>query len=62
MNNNLKIYLIAGEPSGDALGARLIRAMKEKTGNKAEFYGVGGENMEAEGFRSIFDISDLAVM
>nr|QIM10250.1 lipid-A-disaccharide synthase [uncultured Alphaproteobacteria bacterium] len=62
MNNNIKIYLIAGEPSGDALGARLMRAMKVKTNGKAEFYGVGGETMEAEGFHSIFNISDLAVM
>lgn len=62
MSNNIKIYLIAGEPSGDALGARLMRAMKKKTGGNVEFFGVGGETMEAEGFHSIFDISDLAVM
>lgn len=62
MSSNLKIYLVAGEPSGDALGARLMRAMRKKTDGKVEFYGVGGENMEAEGFRSLFDISDLAVM
>lgn len=62
MKNNIKIYLIAGEPSGDALGARLMCAMKTKTGGKVEFYGVGGETMENEGFHSIFNISDLAVM
>lgn len=62
MSNKLKIYLIAGEPSGDALGARLMKAMKKKTEGKVEFFGVGGETMEAEGLTSLFDISDLAVM
>ncbi|MDO4184594.1 MAG: lipid-A-disaccharide synthase [Rhodospirillales bacterium] len=62
MSNKLKIYLIAGEPSGDALGARFIKAMKKKTSGNVEFFGVGGETMEAEGFNSLFDISDLAVM
>ena len=62
MSNSLKIYLIAGEPSGDALGARLMRAMKAKMKDNVEFFGIGGENMEAEGLHSLFDISDLAVM
>ncbi len=61
-NNKLKIYLIAGEPSGDALGARFMKAMKKKTSGNVEFFGVGGETMEAEGLNSLFDISDLAVM
>lgn len=55
------IYLIAGEPSGDMLGARLMRALKEQA-PEAEFAGIGGENMEKEGLSSLFDISDLAVM
>lgn len=59
---NLKIYLIAGEPSGDALGVRFMRAIKKKTNGNVEFYGVGGDSMESEGLKSIFDISDLAVM
>lgn len=57
----MKIYLIAGEPSGDMLGARLMHALKELA-PKAEFAGVGGENMKEEGLKSLFDISDLAVM
>lgn len=56
----LKVYLITGEPSGDLLGARLMRALKEK--GPVEFYGVGGEGMQAEGMESLFPISDLAVM
>ena len=57
----MKIYLIAGEPSGDLLGSRLMRAMRQKDKN-VEFYGVGGDTMEAEGLKSLYDISDLAVM
>lgn len=57
----MKIYLIAGEPSGDLLGSRFMRAMKAKNPN-VEFLGVGGESMEREGLKSLFDISDLAIM
>ena len=57
----MKIYLIAGEPSGDLLGSRLMRAMRKKD-KKVEFFGVGGDTMEAEGLKSLYDISDLAVM
>ncbi len=62
MNNNLKIYLIAGEPSGDALGARLMRALKKKSGGNVDFFGIGGDTMEKEGMKSLFDISELAIM
>ncbi len=55
------IYLIAGEPSGDMLGARLMRALKSQN-SSIEFTGVCGDNMEKEGMHSLFDISDLAVM
>ena len=57
----MKIYLIAGEPSGDLLGSRLMRAMIAKKPD-IEFFGIGGETMEREGLRSLFDISELAVM
>lgn len=57
----MKIYLIAGEPSGDLLGSRLMRAVAAKY-PEAEFYGIGGESMEREGLQSLFDISELAVM
>lgn len=61
-SENLKIYLIAGEPSGDLLGSRLMRALRGKTDGKVEFFGLGGDTMEAEGLNSLFDISDLAIM
>ena len=56
----LKVYLVTGEPSGDLLGARLMRAMK--IDSDVQFLGVGGETMQAEGLDTLFDISDLAVM
>lgn len=55
------IYVIAGEPSGDMLGARLMRALKELY-PEVSFAGLGGENMEKEGLHSLFDITDLAIM
>lgn len=61
-SDKLKVYLIAGEPSGDLLGSRLMRALQKKTNNQVEFFGLGGDTMEAEGLKSIFDISDLAIM
>ena len=56
----LRVYLVTGEPSGDLLGARLMRAMK--IDSDVQFLGVGGETMQAEGLDTLFDISDLAVM
>ena len=61
-NKKLKVYLIAGEPSGDLLASRFMRAMREKNKGNIKFYGVGGDTMEKEGLKSLFDISDLAVM
>lgn len=61
-NDGPLIYLIAGEPSGDLLASRLMRALKEKTNGKIRFAGVGGETMSANGFKSLFDSSELAVM
>lgn len=58
----LKIYLIAGEPSGDLLGSRLMRALVAKTGGAVEFYGLGGDTMESEGLHPLFDISELSIM
>lgn len=56
------IFLVAGEPSGDALGAKLMRALKAQSGGSIRFAGVGGERMEAEGLTSLFPLHDIAVM
>ncbi len=56
------IYLIAGEASGDAIGARLMAALREMSGGRAEFAGVGGPMMIDEGFDSLFPMEELSVM
>jgi lipid-A-disaccharide synthase len=55
-------YIIAGEASGDVLGAGLIRALRALTGGRARFVGVGGERMAQEGLESLFPIAEMAVM
>jgi len=56
------IFLVAGEPSGDQLGAGLMAALREETGGQVRFAGVGGERMTAAGLDSLFPIDELAVM
>lgn len=56
------IFLMAGEPSGDALGARLMAALKRETNGGVRFAGVGGERMIAEGMRSQFPMEELSIM
>ncbi len=58
----LKIYVIAGEASGDILASALMRALKERSGGAVEFYGIGGPLMQAQGLRSLFPMEDLSVM
>jgi len=55
------IWLVAGEDSGDQLGAKLMRALREAEPD-AVFGGVGGEAMAEEGFASLFPLDDVAVM
>lgn len=52
--------LVAGEPSGDVLGADLIKALKTKQPH-AEFSGVGGQKMISEGLSAWFHIDELSV-
>ncbi|MEO4046240.1 lipid-A-disaccharide synthase [Pseudomonas sp. CAU 1711] len=61
MSRPLRVALVAGEASGDILGAGLMQALKEKH-PQVEFVGVGGPRMEAEGMQSYFPMERLAVM
>ena len=56
------IFLIAGEVSGDNLAGRLMAALKQKTGNRIRFAGVGGSAMAREGLESLFPMRDLSLM
>ena len=53
-------FLIAGEASGDVLGARLMQALKKKTGGQARFVGIGGPRMQDEGMQLFFPQQELA--
>ncbi|MBV8846371.1 MAG: hypothetical protein JO307_26495, partial [Bryobacterales bacterium] len=55
------IYLIAGEQSGDVLGARLMTALRARRPDLA-FAGIGGGFMRAQGLPSLFPLEELAVM
>ncbi len=57
-NKKPLIFVIAGEVSGDALGARIMRQMADSV----NFIGVGGAAMRDAGLKSIFPMSDLSVM
>lgn len=57
----LNVFLIAGEPSGDALGGKLMAAFGAVV-RPARFSGIGGPQMEAAGLHSLFPMQDIAVM
>jgi len=56
----LKLFLIAGEPSGDRLGAALMAGLKQLT--EVEFRGIGGPMMQAQGLSSLVPMAELSVM
>ncbi len=57
----MKVFLIAGEPSGDRLGAALMAGLKTLA-DEVEFLGIGGTAMAAEGLQSRFPMSELSIM
>ncbi len=58
----MKIFLTAGEASGDLLGAQLIKSLRQISPHPIDFFGVGGEAMRTEGLTSQFPVTDLSVM
>ncbi|MDC4558014.1 lipid-A-disaccharide synthase [Acinetobacter baumannii] len=60
-NRKLKIGIVVGEVSGDTLGEKLMRSFREQ-GIDAEFEGIGGPQMIAEGFNSYYPMETLSVM
>ncbi len=57
----LRFYLVAGEASGDRLGAALMKGLKAEVTGNIVFIGVGGPLMQAEGLESLFDMNELAI-
>ncbi|WP_018698371.1 lipid-A-disaccharide synthase [Amorphus coralli] len=58
----LRVFVVAGEASGDHLGGALMASLKAATGGRVTFAGVGGETMQAEGLEPLFPFSDITVM
>lgn len=58
----LSLMLICGEPSGDQLGGQLMASLRAVAGGSLVITGVGGEAMTAQGLKSLFPLSDTAVM
>ncbi len=62
MPRPLKVMLVAAEASGDALGAGLAVALKQRLGADVAFVGVGGPKMAEQGVASPFDIAELSIL
>jgi lipid-A-disaccharide synthase len=62
MDETGPIFIIAGEPSGDVLGGRLMAALSEMAPGGVRFTGIGGESMQGQGLESLFPMEELSVM
>lgn len=58
----LKIAIVAGEESGDLLGADIVRSLKQATGREVQIVGLGGRHLQALGLVSPFDAGEIALM
>jgi lipid-A-disaccharide synthase len=59
---DLRLFLVAGEHSGDALGAKLMEALNRQRRGRIRYLGVGGQRMAAQGLLSQFPLEEVAVM
>ena len=57
----MKLFLLAGEASGDRLGAELMRGLRQLKPD-VRFRGIAGPEMQSEGLDSLFDMAELSVM
>ena len=58
----MKIFIIAGEDSGDKLGSAIIDGLREVTDVPPKFVGIGGNGMISRGLESVFPMNELSVM
>lgn len=61
MTDHLRLFIVAGEASGDRLGADLVERLRGRVG-RLELSGVGGDELKGQGLRPLFPMADLAVM
>lgn len=57
----MKVFIIAGEPSGDKLGGALMQGLKAQVPD-VSFEGIGGERMLEEGLQSLFPMDEISIM
>ena len=62
VNPKLTFFVVAGESSGDRLGAALMQGLIKQYDGEVDFLGVGGPLMEAEGLQSLFPMDELSIM
>jgi lipid-A-disaccharide synthase len=60
MAEPLRLFILAGEPSGDRIGADLVSRLRQHV--SLELFGIGGDELAGQGLKSLFPMSDLAVM
>jgi len=60
-SRELRVFVIAGEESGDRLGGALMAAMKARAGRPVRFRGIGGRSMAQHGLDSLFPLENLAI-
>src|SRR4051794_24830998 len=58
----LKIAIVAGEESGDLLGADIVRALQRTTGRRVQLVGIGGRHLQELGLTPLFDGAEIALM
>ncbi len=57
----LHVFVVAGEPSGDNMGARIMAAVGERSAGPVAFSGLGGPQMVAAGLDSLFAMDEIAI-
>lgn len=62
LGEDLRLFMVAGEHSGDALGGKLMQALNQRRRGRIRYLGVGGRAMAAQGLLSQFPIEEVAVM
>jgi lipid-A-disaccharide synthase len=58
----VKVFIIAGEASGDKLGAEMMKGLQLLAGNNVQFSGVGGVGMIGQGLTSLFPMDQISIM